>query len=290
MTITATTTPQPTATAPDKRRPGVGAALRWEIVKLAAQIRSRALLAVALIIPPIVVAVLNGQQQPPSDTIYGRHVHDSGYAMPLLMLAWAAQWVLPLLAAVVAGDIFAAEDQHGTWKTLLTRSVSRTHIFWAKTLTAIGYNLLVLVVFAGGTIAAGMLIVGTQPLTGLTGQAIASGTALRLVVTAWATTIAPIIGFTALALLLSVRTRNPAFGIAAPVVIGFVMQLLGSVTGLDLTRKFLLTTPLEAWHGLFAQHPFTGPLATGLAVSAGWTIICLAGAYLSLRRRDITGG
>jgi ABC-2 type transport system permease protein len=48
--------------------------------------------------------------------------------------------VLPLLAAIVAGDIFAAEDQHGTWKTLLTRSVSRTQIFWAKTLTAIGYH------------------------------------------------------------------------------------------------------------------------------------------------------
>jgi ABC-2 type transport system permease protein len=290
MTLTATTPQRTRTTAPTPRRPGLGVALRWEVVKLAAQIRSRALLAVALIIPPIVVAVLNSQQQPPSDTMYGRHVHDSGYAMPLLMLAWAAQWVLPLLASIVAGDIFAAEDQHGTWKTLLTRSVSRTQIFWAKTLTAIGYNLLVLAVFAASTIAAGALIVGTQPLSGLTGQSIASGAALRLVVTAWATTIAPIIGFTALALLLSIRTRNPAFGIAAPVVIGFAMQLAGSVTGLDLTRKFLLTTPFEAWHGLFAEHPFTGPLTTGLAVSAGWTLICLAGAYLSLRRRDITGG
>jgi hypothetical protein len=56
-------------------------------------------------------------------------------------------------------------------------------------------------------------------------------------------------------------------GIAAPVVLGFAMQLLGSVSGLDLTRKLLLTTPFEAWHGLFAQHPFTGPLTTGLAES-----------------------
>jgi ABC-2 type transport system permease protein len=289
MTVTATR-PNRAENSSIGRRPGLGAAMRWELVKLTAQIRSRALLAVALIIPPVVVAVLNAQEQPPSDTIYGRHVHDSGYAMPLLMLAWAAQWVLPLLAAIVAGDIFASEDQHGTWKTLLTRSVSRTQIFWAKTLTAVLYNLLVLIVFAGSTIAAGALIVGTQPLTGLTGQLIASGAALRLVIAAWATTIAPIVGFTALALLLSVRTRNPAFGIAAPVVIGFAMQLLGSISGLDLTRELLLTTPFEAWHGLFAQHPFTGPLITGLAVSAGWTIICLAGAYLSLRRRDITGG
>ena len=57
--------------------------------------------------------------------------------MPLLMLGFAAQWVLPLLTALVAGDIFASEDQHGTWKTVLTRSVSRGQLFWAKTLAAV---------------------------------------------------------------------------------------------------------------------------------------------------------
>jgi len=290
MTTAAVRSARAAAVPPSTRRPGLGAALRWEVVKLAAQIRSRALLAAALVIPIAVVAVLNGQEQPPSDTIYGKLIHLSGYAMPLLMLAFAAQWVLPLLAAVVAGDIFAGEDQHGTWKTILTRSVSRGQIFWAKTLTALGYNLLVLTVFAASTIVSSVLIIGSRPLTGLSGQTIASGHALRLVVLAWVTAIPPIIGFTALALLLSVRTRNPAFGIAAPVVIGFAMQLLGSVSGLDLTRKLLLTTPFEAWHGLFAEHPFIGPLLTGLAVSAGWTVICLGSAYVSVRRRDITGG
>ena len=289
MTTTARR-PATSAATRATRRPGLGAALRWEVVKLAAQVRSRVLLAAALVVPIVVVAVLNGQEQPPSDTIYGRLIHLSGYAMPLLMLAFAAQWVFPLLAAVVAGDIFASEDQHGTWKTILTRSVSRSQVFWAKTLTALAYNLLLLTVFAASTIVAGLLIIGRRPLTGLSGQTIASGHALLLVVLAWATAIPPVVGFTALALLLSVRTRNPAFGIAAPVVAGFAMQLLGSVSGLDLTRKLLLTTPFEAWHGLFAEHPFHGPLLTGLAVSAGWTVICLGSAYVSVRRRDITGG
>jgi ABC-2 type transport system permease protein len=272
------------------RRPGTATVLRWELAKLAAQARSRAVLLVALIAPVAAVLILNGQEQPPSDTIYGRHIHTSGYAMPLFMLAFAAQWVLPLLAAVVAGDIFANEDQHGTWKTILTRSVSRSQVFWAKTLTAVLFNLTVLVVFAASTIAASAVIIGTQPLTGLTGQVIASGTALRLIIAAWATALAPVLGFTALALLLSVKTRNPALGVAAPVVLGFVMQLLSSISGIDLLRRFLLTTPFESWHGLFTQHHFYGPLTTGLAVSAGWTVICLTLAYISLRRRDITGG
>lgn len=276
--------------APQRRRPGLGTALRWEITKLAAQARSRYTLLGCLIAPIAIVAVFHAQQQAPTDTIFGRQVHTSGYAMPLFVLAFGSQWIFPLLAALVAGDIFANEDQHGTWKTILTRSVSRSQVFWAKTLTAVGFTIAATVVLAASTIAASVLMIGTQPLTGLTGQTIASGAALKLVATSWATTLAPMIGFTALAVLLSVKTRNPAAGIATPVVLGLIMQLTGSLGGIDLLRKFLLTTPMEGWHGLLTEHHFYGPLTTGLEVSAGWTVVCLTIAYFSLRRRDITGG
>lgn len=287
--MTTTVTGAPAGTPTTARRPGTGTVLRWEVAKLAAQARGRSLLIGALVVPVAVVLIFN-TQQPPKDTIYGRHIHTSGYAVPLLVLAFAAQWVFPLLAALVAGDIFANEDQHGTWKTILTRSVSRSQTFWAKTLTAVGFNLVVLVLLAASTIVASLLIVGTQPLPGLTGQLIPSGAALHLVIAAWATALPPMIGFTALAILLSVTTRNPTAGVATPVVLGLIMELVGSIGGLNQARRLLLTTPLAAWHGLLTQHPFYGPITTGAAVSAGWTVLCLAVAYYFLRRRDITGG
>ncbi|GAA4261516.1 ABC transporter permease [Dactylosporangium darangshiense] len=271
------------------RRPGTATVLRWEIAKLAAQARARYLLLGCLLAPPVVVAVFAGQQ-PPSDTIYGRYIHASGFADALLILAFAHQWLFPLLAALVAGDIFANEDGHGTWKTILTRSMSRGQVFAAKTLTAVAFNLVVLVVLAASTIAGSLLIVGTQPLPGLSGQLIPAGTALPLVATAWATAIPPLLGFTALALLLSVLSRNPTVGVATPVVFGFAMQLLSTLGGLDLARRLLLTTGFEAWHGLFTEHRFTGPIAQAAAVAAIWTAVCLVIGYLSLRRRDITGG
>lgn len=285
--MTATAVP---AVAPaGRRRPGTAIVLRWEAAKLAAQVRSRALLVGAVVVPIAVVLIFN-TQLPPKDTIYGRHIHTSGYAVPLFVLAFAHQWVLPLLAALVAGDIFANEDQHGTWKTILTRSVSRTQVFWAKTLTAVGFNLLVLVLLAASTITTSLLVVGRQPLPGLSGQLIAPGDALPLVVASWATAIAPVLGFTALAILLSVTTRNPTIGVAAPVVLGMVMQLVSSLGGLNQARRLLLTTPFEAWHGLLTAHPFHGPVTTGALVSGGWLVVCLTLAYLYLRRRDITGG
>jgi ABC-2 type transport system permease protein len=147
----------------------------------------------------------------------------------------------------------------------------------------------VLLLLAASTILSSVAIIGHQDLVGLTGQVIPGSTAARLVVASWATALAPMLGFTCLALLLSVLTRNPAFAIAGPVVIGMVMQLAGTLGGVEALRPFLLTTPFESWHGLLAEHPFHSPLLWGLVASAGWCVVCLAIAYSVLRRRDITG-
>jgi len=290
MSTTIDTAPLELTERAERPRPSLSDAMAWEMSKLAAQARARWTLLVGLVAPILIVVVLNQQQRPPKDSLYGRYIHQSGFAVSLLVLGFASQWVLPLLTALVAGDIFASEDQHGTWKTVLTRSASRGQLFWAKTITAVGFAVAVLLAIAASTIVSSVVIVGHQDLIGLTGQVIPSPTAARLVIASWATALAPLLGFTCLAIVLSVRSRNPAVGIAAPVVIGMVMQLVGTLGGLEALRPLLLTTPFESWHGLLAQNPFHGPLISGLAVSAGWSALCLAAAFLDLRRRDITGG
>ena len=276
--------------AAQPRHPGLGAALGWELSKLWKQKRAKATLSLAAVAPILIVLIVKGQQRPPKDSLFGRYVHQTGWSVPLLMLGFAGQWVLPLLTALVAGDIFAGEDQMGTWKTLLTRSVSRTHVFWAKTVTAVLFALSVLVVLATSTIVSSVVLVGHQPLVGLTGQLIPSHTAWFLVSGSWATAIPPLLAFTCFAILLSVLSGNPAFAIAAPVVIGMVMQLGGALGGVEALRPFLLTTPFEAWHGLLTSPRFYGPLEWGLVSSAAWCAVSLTWAFVALRRRDVTGG
>jgi len=271
-------------------RPGFGSALRWETRKLRAQTRAKAVLVGAVVVPLAVVLIVHSQSRPPKDTLFGRFATDNGFAMALLILGVASQWVLPLLTAIVAGDIFASEDQYGTWKTVLTRSTSRSKLFWAKTVVAIVFALMTLVLLAASTILAGALIVGHDPLTGLSGQTIDSRSALGLVSASWAAMALPMVAFTCLALLFSVWSRTAAVGIAAPVVLGMVMQLAGALGGMESLRPYLLTTPFEAWHGLLAAPRFTGPLHESALTSAGWSLVCLVAAYLIVRRRDITGG
>jgi ABC-2 type transport system permease protein len=152
------------------------------------------------------------------------------------------------------------------------------------------FGLVALVLLAASTIVSSLLIVGHGPLTGLSGQTIAPSHALALVSASWAAMALPMIGFTCLALLFSIWSRNGAVGIAAPVVIGLVMQLIGALGGIETLRPYLLSTPFEAWHGLLASPRFTGPLLEGVITSAGWSVVCLVAAFLIMRRRDITGG
>ena len=68
------------------------------------------------------------------------------------------------------------------------------------------------------------------------------------------------------------------------------VEKIKSLGGIAAIRPLLLTTPFESWHGLLAQHPFYAPLIWGLIASAGWCVVCLTTAFISLRRRDIAGG
>lgn len=275
---------------PARSQASLGAAVRWETRKLRAQLRSKALLLGALLAPVAVVLIVGSQARPPKDTLFGRFATVNGFAMALLVLGFASQWLLPLVTAIVAGDIFASEDQHGTWKTVLTRSVSRSKLFWAKVVVALVFGLLALALLAAATIGTSLLVVGRQPLVGLSGQFIAPGSALALVAASWASMAPPLIAFTCVAILFSVWSRSAAVGIAAPVVLGLVMQLVGGLGGIEAIRPLLLTTPFEAWHGLLAAPRFTGPLLEGCITSLVWSAASLAAAFLVLRQRDITGG
>jgi ABC-2 type transport system permease protein len=285
-----TFTPVVPRTDTGRRRAGFGSALGFELRKLGAQWRARAVLLGALLAPVPVALAVHAQGNPPKDTLFGRYATTNGFALALLILGYAGQWVLPLLTAIVAGDIFASEDHHGTWKTILTRSASRRSVFAAKTVVALGFAVLVLLVLAASTLTASTLIGGHGPLTGLTGELIPSHQAWRLVSASWLSTIPPTLAFTGLAVLMSVWSRNAAVGIATPVVIGMVMQLVGATGGAEAVRPYLPTTAYEAWHGFLTSPAFHGPLVTGLVASTVWTVLTLGISWTLLRRRDITGG
>src|SRR5262249_56826795 len=109
---------------------------RWELRKLRAQKRTYLGLGAAAAVPIIFVVALVTGGGHPNDVAFGRYVHDTGLAVPLVLLLFGSIWLFPLITALVAGDLVACEDRNATLKTLLTRSVERHQIFAGKALAA----------------------------------------------------------------------------------------------------------------------------------------------------------
>lgn len=287
--MTAAAERRPAATtrlARTARGRGVAVVWRLELAKLARLVRVQVVALACLAGPLLAAAAVTASGAVPADTLFGQWLHESGFALPLVVLSFAGQWLLPLLASVVAGDIFAAEDHLGTWKTILTRSRSRGQLFAGKVAAAVTYGAGVLVLLAGSALLGGVLL-GTEPLVGLSGQLVPAGHATTLVAASWASALPPLLGFTALAVLLSVLSRSSVVGIGGPVILGLLMQLTTLVNLPLAVRIPLLSTPFDSWHGFWAQTPFLGPFWHGAATSAGWFVVCLALSWLVFRNRSV---
>src|ERR671922_1853215 len=114
---------------------------RWEIAKLLAQKRTYLGLGAAIVVPLVFVIVLTIQSGGPNDIPLGRYIRDTGLAVPFVVLFFMSIWAFPLITALVAGDIVAAETHNGTLKTILTRSRDRGEVFAGKVLAAVSYTL-----------------------------------------------------------------------------------------------------------------------------------------------------
>jgi ABC-2 type transport system permease protein len=265
----------------------INAVCAAECFKIIRQLKTRATLAACVAGPLAFAAVIRLQSSLPEDTLFGRSVKDTGFALPLVILGFAALWAFPVLSSMVRGDLFAAEDRYGMWTGLLTRSVSRGEVFVGKTLAALAFSMVAIAVLAASSIGAGLLLIGTQPIVNLSGVLLMPDVALRQVAAAWLSVVPSVSAFTTIALLASVVTRSSIAGIGLPVGIGLGMQLYGLVDGPEAARGLLLTSGFGAWHGLFASPPYYEPLASAAVVSGGCCVACIAIAYRVLRHRDI---
>src|SRR5207247_5704327 len=88
---------------------GVTAVYKWELLKLLAQKRTYLGLGAAMLVPSIFVTVLLLKTGGPNDIPLGRYVRETGLATPFVVLFFMSIWAFPLLTALVAGDIVAAE-------------------------------------------------------------------------------------------------------------------------------------------------------------------------------------
>jgi ABC-2 type transport system permease protein len=272
-------------------RPGVGAVYRWELRKLVAQKRTFIGVGAAIAVPLIFVIAMSADSSGgPEGVPFGEYVRVTGLAVPLVCLFFGAIWLLPLITALVAGDIVAAEDQNGTLKTILTRSVDRSQVFTGKLLATLTYTLAILATFVAIATVAGGLAFGFEPLTTLSGTTITVGRGLFLIAAGTISYAMPLLAMAAIALLLSTVTRNSAAAVVGTLMVSILLQILGSISALDFLEPYLLSEQFNAWQGFLRDPIDWDPVIRAAWVSALYGLPAVVGAFLVFLRRDVTGG
>ncbi|WP_030317536.1 ABC transporter permease [Streptomyces sp. NRRL B-3229] len=261
---------------------------RFELRKLLAQWRVRLLLLACWIAPGLFVAGVSQQSTLPSDTLFGRWMHATGWAGPLVVLGFAGTWALPLLTSVVAGDVFAAEDRLGTWRHLLVAVRSPRRIFAAKALASLTVVLLLVTGLAVSGTVGGLTAVGDQPLVGLDGHLLAPGDAAARVLLAWTAVLAPTLALAAIGLLGSVALGRSPTGLLLPPLLALAMSVAQMLPLPVAVRLALPGNAYVTWNGLFTGPAQLAPLLIGIAVSLVWAALATTLACLLFLRRDFT--
>jgi ABC-2 type transport system permease protein len=206
------------------------------------------------------------------------------------MLTFLAPFFLPLIASLVAGDIVAAEDNNGTLKTILTRSVDRGQVFAAKVLAAVTYGIAAVYVSAAVGTVAGVGAWGFHSVRTFSDTVVSAPKALLLIFAANAFFLAPLLAIVCIGVLLSTVSRNSAAAIVGTLGVTLVLAIVSQIPGLEGLHPYLLTTQYFAWQGLLRTPTDWSPILHSLWVCALYAVPALIAAYLVFLRRDVAGG
>jgi ABC-2 type transport system permease protein len=261
----------------------------WETRKLARQKRTWAGLAAAVIYALAFVLTLSLKKHAglPPDIPLAKQVTQTAVALPLALLAFATFFGAPIISSLVAGDIVSSEDANNTLKMILTRSTTRSSIYWAKVLAAATYGVALMAVLFATSIIGSLIAWGLHGARLLDGRHVGGGHALGLTVLAYLTYLFPLAVLIGVAVFLSTVTRNSAAAIVGTVIFSLAFQGIAVLPGLTNAKDWLLPKQFDAWESLFGHSGDS--IGRAAVVCAVYATVPLLAGWIVFARRDVAG-
>ena len=261
----------------------------WEVRKLVRQKRTWWGLGAAVLYALAFVLTLSLKRHAgiPPDIPLAKQVTQTGVVLPLALLAFATFFGAPVISALVAGDIVSSEDANNTLKMILTRSTTRSTIYWAKTLAAATYGIALMTVLFATSVIGSLIAWGLRGATLLNGRHVGGGHALGLDVLAYATYLLPLAVLIGVAVFLSTVTRNSAAAIVGTVIFSLAWQGVAVLPGIKQAKDWLFPKQFEAWESLFGH---TGDsIGRAALMCAVYALVPLLAGWAVFLRRDVAG-
>lgn len=199
---------------------------------------------------------------------------------------------IPLLVALVAGDVLAGEANMGTMRLLLTKPVSRTRVVLVKYMASIVYALLLLIWLAVTGLGFSLLIFGPGDMINMKSD---SFIMLLQDDIMWRYMLA--FGFAALAMA-TVAALSVFLSVFADNSIGPIIGTMGIIIVLtifanleiplfNLIKPYLFTTHMIAWKGFFdAPVPYNAILQSVIVLVA-YIVVFLSATIVVFNKKDI---
>jgi ABC-2 type transport system permease protein len=215
----------------------------------------------------------------------------NGYLVCYIILQTFLMQV-PLLIALVAGDMIAGEANMGTLRLLLTKPAGRGELLGAKFAAAFVYTLTLLVWMAILALLGSVLIFGVGDLMIMRNKEMdlfLSGDILWRYMAAFGFAVVAMTAVASLAFLFSVFAENAVGPIVATVSVVIVLTILSTmdIPFFDHLKPYLFTTHMIGWKGFFYNPIPWHDIVGSLEVLLGHILLFGVITWIAFKRKDI---
>ena len=210
---------------------------------------------------------------------------------------------VPILVALIAGDMISGEANMGTLRLLVSKPISRTRLLLVKFTAACGYTILLVIWVALLSLLVSILLFGTNDLfvsRESDSNIIAASDVLWRYIAAFAFASIGMLMIASLSFMLSVFADNSIGPIVATVCIIIVFTILTQlqIPFYDTIKPYLFTTHMLGWKGFFYVKGVDGVTTKGsienlpaiiksASILLGYTAIFLLIAIWYFRKKNI---
>ncbi|MBM3418830.1 MAG: hypothetical protein FJY17_07930 [Bacteroidetes bacterium] len=200
---------------------------------------------------------------------------------------------IPLLVALVTGDLISGEANMGTIRMLASKPISRSQIVLSKFTAGALYTLLLTIWLGFLSLYVARWIFGTGDLMVLTSDGLIihpeSDIEWRYMY-GFLTAYLSLLTISTLSICLSSFAENSIGPIVTTMAIIILFTIIGSmdVTVFDSIKPYLFTTHMAAWRSYFEDPVPWGAINESIRILIYHNVILVAIALFQFNRKDIT--
>jgi ABC-2 type transport system permease protein len=216
----------------------------------------------------------------------------NGYLIAFIILQMLIVHV-PLLVALVTGDLIAGEAAMGTIRMLATKPISRTNIVLSKFIAGAAYTLFIIIWMGFLALFVSTTIFGTGDVIVLNSDGLVilpEADVLWRFGAGFCVAFLSLLTVSSLSICLSAFAENSIGPIVATMSVIILFTIIGSldVTVFDTIKPYLFTTHMVSWRSFFEDPVPWSTIRQSVIILLAHNVVLVAIAIVRFNKKDIT--